>query len=42
MFCKLNYFNIPSNMPFKENLPEDGHSSWPKHVAGYAVYNTIN
>jgi hypothetical protein len=23
-------------------IPEDGHNSWSKHVAGYAVYNTIN
>ena len=23
------------------HLPEDGHK-WPKHVAGYAVYNTVN
>jgi len=22
--------------------PEDGHSRWPKHVAGYAVYTTVN
>jgi len=30
------------NTSFKEHLPEDGHNRWPKHVAGYAVYNTIN
>ena len=24
------------------NVPEDGHNRWPKHVGGYAVYNTIN
>jgi len=27
---------------FKELLPEDGRSRWPKNVAGYAVYNTVN
>jgi len=21
---------------------EDGHNRWPKHVGGYAVYNTVN
>jgi hypothetical protein len=35
-------FNILCNIYFKEYLLEDGHSRWPKHVAGYAVYNTIN
>ena len=35
-------FNIPCDIPFKEHLPEDGHNSWPKHVAGYADYNIIN
>ena len=38
-FKGLNYFDIPCNICFKEHLPEDGHNSWPKHVAGYAVYN---
>ena len=23
-------------------LTEDSHDRWPKHVAGYAVYNTLN
>jgi len=22
--------------------PEDGQTRWPKHVAGYAVYNKVN
>jgi len=26
----------------QKHLPEDGQNSWPKHAAGYAVYNTIN
>jgi hypothetical protein len=26
----------------QKNLTENGHNRWPKHVAGYAVYNTIN
>jgi hypothetical protein len=26
----------------KEHLPEEDHNRWPKHVAGYTVYNTIN
>ena len=30
------------NISFKEHLPEDGHSRWPNHVGGYAVYNQIN
>jgi len=29
------------NITFRENLPEDGDNIWPKHVATYAVYNTI-
>jgi len=29
-------------MSFKELLPENGHSGWPKHIGGYAVYNTIS
>jgi hypothetical protein len=40
--CKLNYFDVLCYISFKMHLPEDGHNSWPKHVAGYAVYNTIN
>jgi len=24
------------------HLPEDGQNRWPKHVEGYAFYNTIN
>jgi hypothetical protein len=31
-----------SNVSFRENFLENGHSRWPKHVAGYAVYNAIN
>jgi hypothetical protein len=27
---------------FQEHVPEDGHNWWPKHVAGYAVFNKIN
>ena len=30
------------NISFKEHLPEDGHNRWPKHVGGYADYNTVN
>jgi hypothetical protein len=26
----------------QEYLPENGYNKWPKHVAGYTVYNTIN
>jgi len=26
----------------QEHLPEEGHNRWPKHVGGYAVYNTIS
>jgi hypothetical protein len=37
-----NCFNILYNIYFKEYLHEDSQSRWPKHVAGYAVYNTIN
>jgi hypothetical protein len=40
--CKLNYFDALYNISFKEHLPEGGHNRWPKHVAGYAVYNMIN
>ena len=25
-------------MSFTELLPENGHSGWPKHIGGYAVY----
>jgi len=39
---KLNYFDVLCDMSFKEHLPEDGYNRWPKHVAGYAVCNTIN
>jgi len=37
----VNCFNILCNIYFKEYLHEDGHSRRPKHIAGYAVYNTI-
>jgi len=30
------------NISFTEHLREIGHNKWPKHVAGYADYNTIN
>ena len=40
--CKLNYFNALCNIFFKEHLPVDGHNRWPKHVADYALYDTIN
>ena len=30
------------NISFTEHLPEDGHNSWPKHVAGHTVYTTVN
>jgi len=39
---KLNCFYSLGNISFKEHLSEDGQNSWSKHVAGYAVYNTIN
>jgi len=38
----VNCFDVLCNTSFKEHLPEDGHNGWPKHVRGYAVYNTIN
>jgi hypothetical protein len=38
----LQFFDVLCNTSFKEHLPEDGQSRWPKHVAGYPVYNTIN
>ena len=28
------------NISFKEHLPEDCHTRWPKHVGNDAVYNT--
>jgi hypothetical protein len=40
--CKLHYFDILCNISFKENLPQDGHTRWPKHVGHYIVYNIIN
>jgi hypothetical protein len=40
--CKLNYFDVLCNISFKEHLPEDGHTRWPKHLGNYTVYNTIN
>jgi hypothetical protein len=40
--CKLNSFSVLCNISFKEYLPEDGHSRWPKPVAVYADYDTIN
>lgn len=33
---------IIRGISFEEHLPEDGQSSWPKHVVGYAVYNAIH
>jgi hypothetical protein len=36
---KLNYFEVPCNISFKEHFLEDGQNKWPKHVAGYAFYN---
>jgi len=41
LICKLNCFNTVYKLSFKEHLTEDGRNSWPKHVAGYAVYTTI-
>jgi hypothetical protein len=32
---------VTQGISFKEHLSEDGQSSWPKHVVGYAVYNAI-
>jgi len=26
-------------LSFKEHLPEDGHTKWPKHVGVYVDYN---
>jgi hypothetical protein len=39
---KHKNFNALRNISFKEHLPEDGQSSWPEHVVGYATYNAIN
>jgi hypothetical protein len=39
---KLNYFEFICNISFKEHLTEDDHDRWPKHVAGYAVCDTVN
>jgi hypothetical protein len=39
---RFNYFDVLCIIFFKEHLPEDGHSRWPKHVEGFAVYNTLN
>jgi hypothetical protein len=36
------YFDDICNTFCREHLPEDVHNKWPKHVAGYAVYSTIN
>ena len=38
----MDYVYILCNIYVKEHLPEYGHNSWPKHVAGYALYNAIN
>jgi hypothetical protein len=40
--CESNYVCVLCSISIKEYLPEYGHNSWPKHVAGYAVCNTIN
>jgi hypothetical protein len=40
--CIWNCFDTLCNISFEERLPEDGHNRWPKHVAGYAVYSTVN
>jgi hypothetical protein len=40
--CKVNRFDALCNIIFREHFPEDGQNSWPKHAAGYAVYNIIN
>jgi hypothetical protein len=37
----VNWFNTLCNTySFKEHLLEDGHNRLPKHVVGYADYNT--
>ena len=41
-FKGLNYFDGLCNTFFKGRLPEGGHNRWPKHAAGYAVYNNTN
>jgi len=38
----VNCFDVLSNISCKEHLPENGQNMWPKHVAGYTVYNTVN
>jgi hypothetical protein len=38
----VNCFNVRRNTSFKEHLPEDGHSRWPKHVGGYAINTRVN
>lgn len=35
-------YNVLCNISLKEQLPEDAHSRWPKHVSGYFVHNTVN
>jgi len=35
-------YNVLCNIPLKEQLPEDGHSRWPKHIVDYAAHNIIN
>jgi len=39
---KHNNFDALCTTYFKEYLPEDEQSSWPKHVVGYALCNAIN
>jgi len=34
MYVNLTLYGIF----FQRTSPEDGHSSWPKHAAGYADY----
>jgi hypothetical protein len=36
----VNCFYVVCNISFKEHLPEDGHTRWPEHVGGYAIYKT--
>jgi len=38
----VNCFDVLCTTSLQAHLPEDGHNRWPKHVAGYAVYNEIN
>ena len=42
LFIFVICFDVLHNTSCKEQLPEDNHNSWPKHVAGYAVYNTTD